>query len=156
MSDDAEWSPIFAFGSAPRDWTLIPSLVRAPLVTLTDCYVDRIRDNATAMRERGDTPSCGFLNYVPEGKKYADMARCVALSQSGACAPYQRGLFTIGAVNKNETSAYEWENLIPKVFWRGNDFEFLWSRVYREGTASRTKRCAPRRTRRRPRRGAES
>ena len=51
-----------------------------------------------------------------------------------ACAPYQRGLFTIGAVNKNETSAYEWEHLIPKVFWRGNDFEFLWSRVYREGT----------------------
>lgn len=132
------WSPIFAFGSAPRDWTVIPSLVRAPLVTLTDCYVDRIRENATAMRERGEkydvTPSCGFLNYVPEGKKYAEMARCVALSQSGACAPYQRGLFTIGAVNKNETSAYEWEHLIPKVFWRGNDFEFLWSRVYREGT----------------------
>jgi len=131
------WSPIFAFGSAPRDGTLIPSLVRAPLVTLTDCYVDRIRENVTAIRARGErydeTPSCGFLNYVPKGVEYADMAKCRALSKAGACAPYQRGLFTIGAVKENETSAYEWENLIPRVFWRGNDFEFLWARVYRKG-----------------------
>ena len=119
---------------------LIPSLVRAPLVTLTDCYVDRIRDNATAMRERGYA-ELWIFKLRPRGQKVRGDGAVRGVESIRACAPYQRGLFTIGAVNKNETSAYEWEHLIPKVFWRGNDFEFLWSRVYREGTGKSDEAC---------------
>ena len=42
-----------------------------------------------------------------------------------ACNPYtgKAGLFTLSAVRN--ASLYEWDNLIPKAFWRGNDFWFL-------------------------------
>ena len=42
-----------------------------------------------------------------------------------ACNPYtgKAGLFTLSAVQN--ASLYEWDNLIPKAFWRGNDFWFL-------------------------------
>jgi hypothetical protein len=135
--DFESWAPIFAFGSTPRNLTALPTMRRAPLITLVDCYIDRIGENAVTMRALGqtfnETPSCGFLNYQPDGVKYVDMAKCKALTGDPACKPYDRGLFTLSAVNN--ASAYEWDALKSKVFWRGNDFWFL-SASYPEGRVS--------------------
>ena len=122
--DFKTWVPIIAFGSTPRDETLLPPIRPGPLVTLLDCYTDRINEPPTPHGQAyNETPSCEFLNYVPEGTKYAAMAKCEANSNSPACAPYKRGLFTLSATE--DESQYAWSALIPKAFWRGNDFTYL-------------------------------
>jgi len=133
--DFDSWVPIYAFGSTPRNASALPTMVRAPLVTLVECFVDRIGDSPDAARAAGqafnETPSCGFLNY--ETEKYTTMDKCHALSNDVACKPYDRGLFTLNSVD--DPSLYSWDSLESKLFWRGNDFWFL-SSLYPEGKIS--------------------
>ena len=39
-----QWVPIISFGSTPRDASLLPAIRPGPLVTLLDCYTDRINE----------------------------------------------------------------------------------------------------------------
>ena len=119
-----QWVPIISFGSTPRDASLLPAIRSGPLVTLLDCYTDRINEPPLVEGQAyNETPSCGFLNFFPDGLKYSAMDKCEANSNDPACSPYQRGLFTLDATD--DASKYVWAELIPKVFWRGNDFTYL-------------------------------
>ena len=121
-----KWVPIFAFGSTPRNDDGETGLYRkAPLITLVDCYVDRIGDNESAIRAN-ESPSCKNLNFA--SVKYANQADCVARTAVESCEPYHRGLFNTEMTA--DPSLYEWANLNRTVFWRGNDFEYLWDKAY--------------------------
>jgi hypothetical protein len=112
------WAPIFAFGSAPRDASMLPPLVPSTLNVLEKCFGRALKASRNI---DGDEPNCDFLRY-PE-MKYSAMGDCDNPDASGRAACRYHGLFALDAVD--DEREYAWENLIPRVVWRGSDYVFL-------------------------------
>ena len=115
--DFEQWAPIFAFGSAPKDAKLLPPLVPSTLSVLEKCFGRALK----AKRFLSDEPVCDFLSY-PE-IKYSEAADCDNPDAPSRAACRYHGLFSIDAVD--DEREYAWDNLIPRVVWRGSDYVFL-------------------------------
>ena len=114
--DFPRWTPVFAFGSTPKDTTLLPPLVPATLLVLNRCISAALEKK----RLNSNEPLCEFLQYPEE--KYSAAVDCGKDDLYKAACRYH-GLFSIDAVD--DRSQYEWDNLIPRAVWRGSDYPFL-------------------------------
>lgn len=114
--DFSRWTPVFAFGSTPKDKTLLPTLVPATLLVLNRCISAALEKK----RLNSNEPLCEFLQYPEE--KYSAAVDCGKNDLDKAACRYH-GLFSIDAVDNR--SQYEWDNLIPRAVWRGSDYPFL-------------------------------
>ena len=123
-----EWAPIFAFGSAPKNASILPPVIGSTSINLISCFDSKLN---VRPQERGenpkigekDEPTCDFLMY-PKVKYSAQIGSCEGeKANTGDCRYH--GLFSVDGVDDEEKSQYAWENLKPAAIWRGSDYHFL-------------------------------
>ncbi len=115
------WEPIFAFGSSPKNPSVMPSMRSATLIALGGCILPHkaVSPSGNMTVTKDTEPLCEFLEYP---KHVEDMSQCDRSAGAKAFTCRYYGLFNMDAmVNKEE---YKWDNLIPKAIWRGSDYHF--------------------------------
>lgn len=114
-----QWEPIFAFGSAPKDASVFPTMVSSTLVPLMYCVAaEQSLANASFVVTSETEPACDFLKYpaVIDNKPECDAKS----SKRGDSACRYFGLFNLNIMpNKSD---YEWDNLLKRGIWRGSDY----------------------------------
>ena len=113
------WAPIYTFGSAPTDRSVLPTVVPATLGVFRKCFGSALATRR-GVKEISQEPACEFLHYPME--KYSVKRDCEGDAANSVGCRYH-GLFSMDAVD--DKSQYEWDSLIPKAVWRGSDYQFL-------------------------------
>ena len=113
------WAPIYTFGSAPTDRSVLPTVVPATLGVFRKCFGSALATRR-GVKEISQEPTREFLHYPME--KYSVKRDCEGDAANSVGCRYH-GLFSMDAVD--DKSQYEWDSLIPKAVWRGSDYQFL-------------------------------